>query len=107
MAFMMPVVKQDYDIYSGPNSRKNSVCSTSPGASKSLNSSRNNSVSCSPTTTFVTPEEARKIMMRRRSRGMSECLPTSGPSTRRSRVRAGKAAWESSPGPRCTPPCRS
>lgn len=72
MAFMMPVVKQDYDIYSGPNSRKNSVCSTSP---KSLNSSRNNSVSCSPTTTFVTPEEARKIMMRRRSRGMSECLP--------------------------------
>lgn len=75
MAFMMPVVKQDYDIYSGPNSRKNSVCSTSPGTCKSLNSSRNNSVSCSPTATFVTPEEARKIMMRRRSRGMSECLP--------------------------------
>lgn len=77
MAFMMPVVKQDYDIYSRPNSRKNSVCSTSPGTSKSRNSSRNNSISysSSPTQTVITPEQARKIIQRRRSRGMSECLP--------------------------------
>lgn len=103
MAFMMPVVKQDYDIYSGPNSRKNSVCSTSPGTNKSRNSSRNNSVSysSSPTQTIITPEEARKILTRRRSRGMSECLPDlreiDGAEEPRPRRRSslGKLSWSS------------
>ncbi|KAL3221660.1 hypothetical protein MRX96_029286 [Rhipicephalus microplus] len=107
MAFMMPVVKQDYDIYSGPNSRKNSVCSTSPGTSpgtnKSRSSSRNNSVSSSPTqAAIITPEEARKILIRRRSRGMSECLPdlreiddSEEPRHQRRRSSLGKLSWSS------------
>ncbi|XP_037516459.1 uncharacterized protein LOC119393486 [Rhipicephalus sanguineus] len=104
MAFMMPVVKQDYDIYSAPNSRKNSVCSTSPGTNKSRSSSRNNSVSysSSPTQAIITPEEARKILIRRRSRGMSECLPdlreiddSEEPRHQRRRSSLGKLSWSS------------
>uniref|UniRef100_A0A1E1WYQ9 Uncharacterized protein n=1 Tax=Amblyomma aureolatum TaxID=187763 RepID=A0A1E1WYQ9_9ACAR len=101
MAFMMPVVKQDYDIYSGPNSRKNSVCSTSPGTNKSHNSSRNNSISYSSSPSqAITPEEAKRILQRRRSRGMSECLPdlraieSEEPRPRR-RSSLGKLSWSS------------
>lgn len=74
MAFMMPVVKQDYSIYtSGPNSRRNSACSTTSTNQGSFKS-RANSLSCSPTN-VITEEEGQKILMRRRSRGLSECVP--------------------------------
>lgn len=70
MAFMMPVVKQDYGIYSsGSNSRRSSVCSTSPGTA----ASRSNSLSSSPSNA-ITEGDRLKILRRRRSRGMSECL---------------------------------
>uniref|UniRef100_A0A023G6V7 Uncharacterized protein n=1 Tax=Amblyomma triste TaxID=251400 RepID=A0A023G6V7_AMBTT len=101
MAFMMPVVKQDYDIYSGPNSRKNSLYSTSPGTNKSHNSSRNNSISYSSSPSqVITPEEAKRILQRRRSRGMSDCLPdlraiNSEEPRQRRRSSLGKLSWSS------------
>ncbi|XP_064461125.1 uncharacterized protein LOC135371072 [Ornithodoros turicata] len=82
MAFMMPVVKQDYDIY-GNASRRSSVSSTSCPGSKSRKNSSSYSPGSSP--------ESYESKGRRRSRAMSEC-PTEFPETARS---GSKLSWSS------------
>ncbi|XP_064469909.1 uncharacterized protein LOC135384646 [Ornithodoros turicata] len=84
MAFMMPVVKNDYNIYqqNGTKTRRTSSCSINSRASRSGQASGQTSLSCSPGSDVE--ERLRAVESERGTRRTSRCSDVVVPPTPRS-----------------------